>query len=41
MLDTFSTDMSATGYKNQQQANYLKIVNRNLDPQRQERYVRG
>lgn len=41
MLDTFSTDMSATGYKNQQQANYLKIVNRNLDPQRQERYVSG
>lgn len=41
MLDTFSTDMSATGYKNQKQANYLKIVNRNLDPQRQERYVRG
>jgi len=41
LSDSFSTDMSSTAYKAQHPANYLKITNRNLDPQRQEKYVRG
>lgn len=41
LSDVFSVDMSATSYKTQHPANYFKITNRNLDPQRQEKYVRG
>ena len=37
--DSFSTDLSTAASKTQNSSNYLYIVNRNLDPQRQEKYT--
>lgn len=41
MSDLLWVDMAAASYKSQHPANYLKIINRNKNPQKQEKYVRG